>query len=173
MRKLLLSLVVVLILLMSVSAGAQNAGDLAQKPWSAGLLIGFSTFAHDGSYTTFTMEIPVEYTFVLGPGNLAAHFSFMLHAKDNYTAITLPLGARYKIHITNYPLYVYPLFDIGPSFVTDGGHAFGWIRFGGGVSYMVHPNIELMFQPLGLGAAFDSDFSLFVYNFLLGAQGRF
>jgi hypothetical protein len=175
MRKMSLSLVVVAILLFSVSASAQSAGDLAKNPWSAGVLIGVGVqAANGGSGAAFAMELPFEYTFVLGPGNLVPHFGFMLLAGEaSYVAIGLPMGVRYKMQITKYPIYVWPLFDIGPGFVTEGGGAFGMIRFGGGASYLVHPNIELIFQPLALGATFASGGGAFLYNFLVGAQGRF
>jgi hypothetical protein len=191
MRKLLLSVIVVAALLTSFSAVAEDqsltgcaqipcAGDLAKHPWSSGIFIGFSAldYTGNGGYSTvaFAMEIPLEYAFVVGPGNLVAHFSFMLDAKSGFTSITFPFGARYKMQILQkYPLYVYPLFDIGPaiSIVNSNSKAGGWIRFGGGVSYLVLPWLEVQFEPLGLGAVFDANNSAFVYTFLLGAQAHF
>ena len=81
--------------------------------------------------------------------------------------------------ITKHPLYVGPTFDIGPIFgVSTGGWSGantvgGMIRFGGIVSYLVHPNVELFFQPVGLGASFTSNGGLFAYTMLLGGQYRF
>ncbi len=192
MRKLLLSLIVVAALLTSFSAVAEDqsptgcaqipcAGDLAKKPFSTGIFIGFSAldYTANGGYSTvaFAMEIPFEYTFVVGPGNLALHVAFLLHAKSGYTAITFPFGARYKMQILQkYPLYVYPLFDIGPAIGIYSGNstAGGWVRFGGGVSYLVLPWLEVQFEPLGLGAVFDGNGNnAFVYTFLLGAQAHF
>jgi hypothetical protein len=178
MRKLLLPLFVVAVLLTSVTASAQPwAGDMAKKPWSTGLLIGMSVgSANGGSGAAFAMEIPLEYTFAVGPGNLALHFSFLLHAAKDVVVISFPLGARYKMQVLQkVPLYVYPLFDIGPSviIVNSVSAAAGWIRFGGGVSYMVIPWLELMFEPLGLGAGFTKDGGGFVYTLLVGAQAHF
>jgi hypothetical protein len=183
MRKLLPLLVVIATLFTSFKAAAQDPGEMANKPFSTGALIGFSAFEGD---VAFALEIPLEYGIVVGPGNLILHIGFLLNAGDG-TGIAIPMGVRYKIHITEYPLYVYPLFDIGPAFYTAGGDPFGYFRIGGGISYMVHPMVELIFQPLGLGAVFGGeqssvnifgyrrsvDMTAFVYNFEVGAQLHF
>jgi len=138
--------------------------------------MGFSTITYDGAGTwaSFSLELPVEYTFKAGPGFVAAHFGFLMNAgKGGAVSIGLPLGVRYKIRVIKAPLFVYPLLDLGPIFDAKAGTASGLMRVGGGVSYLVHRNIELIFQPLGLGAVFNSDGGSFIYNFLLGAQARF
>jgi hypothetical protein len=169
MRKLLPLLVVVATLFTSFKAAAQDPGEMAKKPFSTGALIGFSV---GGGNAAFALEIPIEYGIVAGPGNLIIHVGMLLNAGDA-TAIAIPMGLRYKVHVTEYPLYVYPLFDIGPLFFTQtGGPTLGYFRIGGGISYLVHPMIELLFQPLGLGAWFG-DSTEFVYNFLVGAQLHF
>lgn len=191
MRKLLLSVIVVAAMLTSFSAVAEQppptecaqipcAGDLAKHPFSAGLLIGATSYTYLSNNLSiengyFGMEIPFEYTFVVGPGNLVAHIAFKLDARADSVIISIPMGARYKMKFFKFPLYFYPLFDIGPAFEVKAGTkpTFGMIRFGAGASYLITPNIELMMEPLGLGGFFNGDFSGFEYTFLAGAQFRF
>jgi hypothetical protein len=190
MRKLILSFVVVAALLTSFSVVAEEppptgcaqipcAGDLAKHPFSAGVLIGatsitYTSSNYDFSWALFGLEIPFEYTFVVGPGNLVAHIAFKLDARSDQVLIGIPMGARYKMQFFNFPLYFYPLFDIGPAFDTKGPNKQNWgmIRFGAGVSYLVLPYLEVMMEPLGLGAIFNTNYSGFVYTFLAGAQFR-
>jgi hypothetical protein len=177
MRKVLLTLVAMSMLLVAAPASAAGGGTtLSDRPWSAGVLIGASVSARSGfSYAQFALELPVEYTFKVGPGELAAHFGFLLGAgQHGVVSIGLPLGVRYKFNVWK-QLYVYPLFDIGPGFVmvSNTTTVGGLLRVGGGLSYLVHPMVELMLQPLGLGATFDANGGAFLYNFLVGAQFRF
>ena len=166
------------------SGGKTGGGShLSDNPWSVGLLIGFATIAvpNFGAGTAFAMEIPVEYTFKVGPGELAPHFGFMVSAGGGGggAQISLPFGARYKIKVLkDYPLYVWPLLDIGPSFAVGTGISgpsatAGFMRVGAGISYLIHPNVELMFQPLNIGAVFAANGGYFLYNFLLGSNFRF
>ena len=177
-----LALVAALVLVTLPAAKAQAGTNinLYDKPWSVGLELGFMMIVipNIGTYSAFSMEIPVEYTFKVGPGELAPHFGFMVSARKGAASIGLPIGARYKIRVLqNYPLYVWPLLDLGPSFnVSKGanGEASGFLRVGAGLSYLVHPNIELMFQPLNLGATFAANVdACFLYQLLLGANFRF
>lgn len=163
------------------SAEARRGGTLAANPVSIGVHIGVVTF---DDHAAFALETPFEYTFQAGPGELAIHFGFMLAMEDDFFGILLPFGIRYKIRLlSRHPLYIWPMIDLGPAFADihgrrdDDWHAFGYLRMGGGLSYLVHPNVELIFQPLGLGAIFGdfgrdegADFS---YNFLVGANFRF
>ena len=175
MRGLRLFAVVLAVVALSSVANAQSRLNLTDTPWSSGLLFGFTTFTinNAGTWAAFALELPVEYTFKAGPGDVAAHFGMLLSTRSGFTSIALPIGVRYKIRVISAPLYVYPLLDVGPTFETKGGSAAGMLRVGGGVSYLVHRNIELLFQPLGLGASFDANGGNFAYNFLMGAQARF
>ncbi|MBM4372192.1 MAG: hypothetical protein FJ098_11090, partial [Deltaproteobacteria bacterium] len=151
----LFQLVMVLALVLPVTAA--SAASLSDKPNSVGLGIGLSTF---DEWASFALEIPYEYTFKAGPGELALHLGFLLGAREGAVSIGLPFGARYKFHITKYPLYVGPTFDIGPVFMVGDyakGTVGGMLRFGGIVSYLVHPNVEMFLQPVGLGAYFNAD----------------
>ena len=167
MRRLMLALVAITVALSATPATAQTLSD---KPWSAGLGLGFITL---DSVAAFAMEIPVEYTFKVGPGELAPHFGFLLAAAKGYTGIALPLGVRYKFRLIKQPLYLGPLLDLGPTFATKGGGVGGILRFGAVLSYLVHKNVEVLFQPLGLGAVFSEAGGVFSYNLLVGAQARF
>lgn len=182
LRPVILTALVALVLVMLPLARAQAATnmDLSARPWSVGLQVGFLLIANDavGARGAFSMEIPAEYTFHAGPGELALHMGFLLNTGKGFTAIGIPLGARYKMRIMkNHPLYAWPLIDLGPSFGVGGGlkdTISGFIRFGGGVSYLVHPNVELMAMPAILGASFGVNMpAAFLYNFLLGANFRF
>jgi len=153
-------------------AAAQSRNALSANPMSLGLHIGLVTVS---STAAFALELPFEYTFPAGPGELAPHIGFMLAATDGFVALVFPVGVRYKIRLlSSHPFYAWPMFDIGPGFNTSGGGgAFGYIRAGGGLSYLVHPNVELIFQPLGLGAAFGEGGGSFSYNLMFGANFRF
>jgi hypothetical protein len=174
MRSLTIALVAVAVL---VAAPARaESPSIGDKPWTTGLLLGVSTWtANSATQAFFALEIPVEYGFKVGPGYLAPHFGFALGATKGCTTIALPMGVRYKIPVAAFPLYVYPMLDIGPGFViVDGAAAAGGVlRVGGGLSYLVHPNVELVFQPLGLGATFDANGGQFMWNFLTGVQAHF
>ncbi len=104
---------------------------------------------------------------------LAIHGGFLLAAHQYFVGIGFPIGARYKIRITKYLLYVGPTFDIGPIFGVSTSSAGGMLRIGGIVSYLVNQDIELFFQPIGLGAYFGAGGGAFAYTMLLGAQYRF
>lgn len=176
MNRKLAGIVTAVVLVLSIPQAAKALDppkEMTQNGWSTGLLLGF-TIAHIGAtFAAFTLEIPLEYSFEVGPGALTPHFGFMLTARKNFVAIALPLGIRYKMRVAAFPLYVYPLLDMGPAFDAKAGTASGFLRVGAGLSYVVHPNVELVFQPLGLGAGFNSDDGWFLYNFLLGVQARF
>ena len=146
--------------------------EMTSKPWSVGLGIGFSAIQ---SAVGFSMEIPVEYSFKVGPGALAVHAGFGVTPYAGAVALSFPLGVRYKMKVASFPLYVYPLIDLGPTVTVAGGAAFGsgFLRVGGGVSYVVHPMVEVFAQPLSLGATFDSAGGAFLYNFQTGVQARF
>lgn len=170
MRTLIMTALVAALLL---PAPRTEAASLTDNPHSVGLGIGLTTF---GAGAAFAMEIPYEYTFKAGPGELALHGGFLLAAGTGAVGIGIPLGARYKFHITKHPLYIGPTFDIGPLFFVGnsfGGFAGGFIKFGAIVSYLVHPHVELFFQPAGLGATFGQGFGAFSYSMLAGAQYRF
>lgn len=156
----------------SAARAAPSGGQhLYETPWSVGLELGFVIV---DEFALFNMQIPFEYTFKVGPGELAPHFAFMLSARKNVVAISLPLGARYKIKVLpNHPLYVWPLLDIGPNFDAKNGGTSGILMVGGGLSYLVHKHVELMFKPLALGAVFNADGGVFLYNLTLGANFRF
>lgn len=169
MRSSLVAALAVVILSLGPNASARDR--LADHPWSVGLHLGVMTL---DSLAVFAMEIPVEYTFELGPGELAPHLGFLLTARKGYTGIGFPIGVRYKLRLLDkYPLYAWPMLDIGPVFVTQTGTAGGILRVGGGMSYLVHPMVELLIQPLGLGTTFNSGGAVFMYNLLLGANIRF
>ncbi len=156
-----------------VSPNAEAAATLTQNPHSVGLGIGVSTL---GAGAAFAMEIPYEYTFKAGPGDLAIHAGLLVAASQWFVGIGIPIGARYKFQITKYPLYLGPTFDAGPIFAVSGfgkGVTGGFIRFGAILSYLVHPNVELFIQPVGLGATFGQGFGAFSYTLLAGAQYRF
>lgn len=174
MKKVLV-LLCALIVFASVPSGAAQARSmtLSQNPWSAGLGLGVVTM---DSWAMFAFEIPIQYTFKVGPGELAPGMSLMLGARSGFVTIALPIGVRYKIRILKkYPFYVWPFLDIGPTFVAKpaSGGTGGFLRIGGGLSYLVHPNVELVFQPLGLGAAFSDAGGFFSYNFMVGTNFRF
>jgi hypothetical protein len=182
LRSVALALLAALVLVTLPAAKAQAGTNinLSDKPWSVGLQLGFIMLVVPdvGTFSAFSMEIPVEYTFKVGPGELAPHFGFMVNVRKKAASIALPIGARYKIRVLkDHPLYVWPLLDIGPSFdVSKGGNgtASGFLRVGAGISYLVHPNVELMFQPLNLGATFAADVdACFIYQLLLGTNFRF
>ncbi len=170
----------------TASSGGRH---LYETPWSVGVELGFilmetnriPTFAGfrlpgvAARTIMFNMQIPFEYTFKVGPGELAPHFAFMLSADANFVYIGLPLGLRYKIKVLqNYPFYVWPLLDIGPNFAAKGGDSTsGFLMVGAGLSYLVHKHVEVMFKPLALGAGFNGDGGWFIYNFTLGANFRF
>ncbi len=157
----------------SAAKTASSGGrHLYETPWSVGLELGFVIV---DKFAMFNMQIPFEYTFKVGPGELAPHLAFMLSARANAVSIALPLGVRYKIKVLkNHPLYVWPLLDIGPNFdAKNGGAATGILLVGAGISYLVHKHVELMFKPLALGAIFNDAGGWFLYNFTLGANFRF
>jgi hypothetical protein len=165
--------VAALALTLLASAPRAEAASLTDNPHSVGLGVGLNTI---GPGAGFAMEIPYEYSFKAGPGILALHAGFFLGAGQSVVGIGIPLGARYKFQITKHPLYIGPTFDLGPLFIVSGfgkGFTAGFIRFGGIVSYLVHPNVELFFQPVGIGATFGQGFGAFSYTMLLGAQYRF
>ena len=161
----------------TTSLAQAQSRKLTDTPLSTGILMGFSTITYDGAgtFAAFSMEMPVEYTFKAGPGDVALHFGLMLNAgKGGMVSLALPMGARYKIRLMHgTPLYAYPLLDLGPVLDPKAGTASGLLRVGGGLSYLVHKNVELLFQPLGLGAVFNADGGAFIFNFLTGAQFRF
>ena len=170
----------VLVTLPAAKAQARTNVNLSDKPWSVGLMLGFTTatIPDVGTFAAFALEIPVEFTFKVGPGELAPHFGFLVNARKGASSIGMPIGARYKIRVSrNYPIYVWPLLDLGPSFnVSKGanGVTSGFVRVGAGISYLVHPNVELMFQPVNLGAGFAADQdAFFLYSLLLGTNFRF
>jgi hypothetical protein len=174
MRSFTLALAAV-VLLAAAPARAESP-SIGDKPWTVGLLLGASVTGGGilGTVGAFSMEIPIEYDIKVGPGYLAPHFGFMVGAGAGGAAsIGLPMGLRYKIPVASFPLYVYPMFDIGPAFFFPGGSAWGALRVGGGLSYLVHPYVELVFQPLGLGALFCSAGGAFWWNMLLGVQAHF
>lgn len=170
MRNWLISLVMVSVFLSSVPASAEEGGSLTDKPWATGLLLGFGIL---DTLAVFTMELQAEYNIKVGPGDIVPHFGFLLGARKEYVGIGLPMGVRYKIRVISKPLYVYPYLDIGPSFETKSGTASGILRVGGGLSYLVHPHVEIIAQPLGLGTCFDKNGGVFLYNFLVGINARF
>ncbi len=152
---------------------AEAKTTLAKNPHSVGLGIGVTTI---GAGSAFAMEIPYEYTFKVGPGELAVHAGFLLAASGYFVGIALPLGVRYKFRLIKQPLYLGPTFDAGPIFSVSGygkGVTGGFIRFGAVLSYLVHPNVELLLQPVGLGATFGGGFGAFSYTFLVGTAYRF
>lgn len=183
MRSLILSVAIVATLL---AADPARADDIVDKPWSVGFHLGFSTAtptndATKGDYGTattasFNMVIPAEYSFKIGPGVLVPGLAFALSAGkggDNNVFIAIPMRLRYKFRPLSAPFYVYPLFEIGPTFHVKSGTALGLLRVGAGLSYLVHPMVELVFEPLGLGGVFNSDFSFFTYTMLLGLNVHF
>jgi len=167
-----------------VTRNQAKSPKLTEHPWSVGTQIGVMT-VHTSPM--FNLEIPVEFTLPAGPGDLAIHAGFMLSAGGRTTIINragvrtrgdvwvgLPIGARYKIRVlASHPLYVWPLVDFGPLFDTWSGEAAGFFRTGAGISYIVHPNVELLVQPLNIGATFDGNGGWFLFNFTLGANFRF
>jgi hypothetical protein len=195
MRSLLVSLAAVAVLSSSSSAHAAVAagGDpLTRNPWSVGLTLGFVVADFNGAANTvaFLLSIPIEYTFKAGPGWVALRLTFSVAPKkesyggnafyagssSTYVTLGLPLGVSYKLRpIAAYPFYVWPFLDIGPALEVVSGNATaaGLVQVGAGISYVVHPNVELWFRPLGLGAGFDSKNSFFMYTFLIGSNFRF
>lgn len=158
---------------------------LTDRRWSLGTEVGVMTL-----HTTplFNLEIPIEYTLTVGPGDLALHAGFMLSfggdrrvvGPNNVASwrssvwVGLPFGARYKIRVlASHPLYVWPMMDVGPMFETWNGHAVGFVRMGAGLSYLVHPAVEVFLRPLTVGAAFDRNGAWFLYNLTMGANFRF
>ncbi len=175
MRSFILAFLAATVLLAAPPAAASTDGGggqtLSQTPWSVGLELGFVIV---DKFAMFNMQIPLEYTFKVGPGELAPHFAFMLSARKNVIAISLPVGARYKIKVLqSHPLYVWPLLEIGPNFDGKTGDASGILLVGAGLSYLVHKHVELVFKPLALGAAFSDAGGVFLYNLTLGANFRF
>lgn len=164
--------VAVLFALLSLAGPAPaRADELADNPISLGLHLGVVTL---GPGAAFALEVPFEYAFELGPGVLTPHFGFMMTMRDSFFGIVLPIGVRYKIRLLrDYPFYAWPMLDLGPAFETKSGTVGGYLRVGGGLSYLVHPNVELIFQPLGLGAVFGDVGSDFSYNLMVGANFRF
>jgi hypothetical protein len=186
----------VFVALTAMAPGAMAQGvmvphDQAASPrldehrWSVGTEVGVMTV-----HTTplFNLEVPVEYTMPLGPGDLAFHAGFMLSVGgDRLIAnnlgirrarssvwVGLPFGARYKIRVLDsHPLYVWPMMDFGPQFDTWNGDAAGFFRTGAGVSYLVHPHVELLFRPITVGAVFGPGGGWFLYNMTMGANFRF
>jgi len=160
---------------------AEDNASLGYGPshFSVGLQIGADVIA-SGWYSTalFGMLIPVEYTFTLGPGALAIQSGFGLAAAEGWVTIQIPFGARYKIKLPVKGLFVYPFLQIGPAFTAKPtGAVGGFLQAGGGVSYFVHPNVELVAQPIGLGAMFGNwggySGGVFYYTFRVGAQFHF
>jgi len=169
MRVRIIGLLFVTLTLLAPSGA--SAGDLSAKPVSVGVHLGVVTL---GPGAAFALEAPFEYTFQAGPGELALHLGFMMTMRDQFFGIVLPIGARYKIRLlAKYPFYAWPMLDIGPAFETKSGAVGGYLRVGGGLSYLVHPNVELVFQPLGLGAVFGELGGDFSYNLMVGANFRF
>jgi hypothetical protein len=162
---------VVLSLLSLVGPAPARAGALSDNPVSLGLHLGVVTL---GSGAAFALELPFEYTFQAGPGELALHAGFMMTMRDSFFGIVLPIGVRYKLRLLrSHPFYAWPMLDLGPAFETKSGTVGGYLRVGGGLSYLVHPNVEIIFQPLGLGAVFGDVGSAFSYNLMMGANFRF
>ena len=194
MRRLFLSTVFVALAAMAPGAMAQGLvvpHDQAASPrldehrWSVGTEVGVMTV-----HTTplFNLEVPVEYTMPLGPGDLAFHAGFMLSVGGDRTVrnrfnvptvrssvwIGLPFGARYKIRVLDsHPLYVWPMMDFGPLIDTWDGDAAGFFRTGAGISYLVHPHVELLFRPITVGTVFGPGGAWFLYNMTMGANFRF
>jgi hypothetical protein len=164
----------------AAGAGDPVADGYGPSHFSVGLQIGADALASSGhAVAGFGMLIPVEYAFTVGPGALAIQSGFGLSAGEGgFVTIEIPFGARYKIKLPVKGLFVYPFLQIGPAFTAKpSGSVGGFLQVGAGAAYMVHRYVELIFQPLGLGAVFGSyggtSGGVFYYTFRVGAQFHF